>query len=63
MANTLFEKLWSDHVVDAVNETTDIIYIDQHLIHEVTSPVAFSGLENRGKKSFPSRTDCCYTRS
>jgi 3-isopropylmalate/(R)-2-methylmalate dehydratase large subunit len=52
MANTLFEKLWSDHVVDAVNETTDIIYIDQHLIHEVTSPVAFSGLENRGKKVF-----------
>ena len=52
MAKTLFEKLWSDHVVDTVNETTDIIYIDQHLIHEVTSPVAFSGLENRGKKVF-----------
>ena len=52
MAKTLFEKLWDAHVVNSVNETTDIIYIDQHLIHEVTSPVAFSGLEARGRKVF-----------
>ena len=50
MAKTLFEKLWSAHVVDTVNETTDIIYIDRHLIHEVTSPVAFLGLKDRGLK-------------
>lgn len=50
MAKTLFEKLWSAHVVDSVNETTDIIYIDRHLIHEVTSPVAFSGIKDRGLK-------------
>ena len=48
MAKTLFEKLWDAHVVDHVNDTTDIIYIDRHFIHEVTSPVAFLGLENRG---------------
>lgn len=50
MAKTLFEKLWSAHVVDTVNDTTDIIYIDRHLIHEVTSPVAFSGIQDRGLK-------------
>jgi len=50
MAKTLFEKLWAAHVVDTVNETTDIIYIDRHLIHEVTSPVAFTGIKDRGVK-------------
>ena len=48
MGKTLFEKLWSAHVVDSVNETTDIIYIDRHFIHEVTSPVAFLGIKDRG---------------
>lgn len=48
MAKTLFEKLWDAHVVDQVNDTTDILYIDRHFIHEVTSPVAFLGIEKRG---------------
>ncbi len=54
---TLFEKLWEAHVVDSVNEKTDIIYIDRHFIHEVTSPVAFLGIENRGVGVFrPNQT-------
>ena len=47
-ARTLFEKIWSDHVV--VPESADtpaVIYIDLHLIHEVTSPQAFSLLRER----------------
>lgn len=57
MAKTLFEKVWDAHVVTDVNEHTDIVYIDRHLIHEVTSPQAFSGLEKRGIAVFrPQRT-------
>ena len=48
MAKTLFEKVWDAHVVHSIDETTDIIYIDRHLVHEVTSPQAFTGVENRG---------------
>ena len=48
MGKTLFEKVWNAHVVHNVDETTDIIYIDRHLVHEVTSPQAFAGLEARG---------------
>ncbi len=57
MKKTLFEKLWDAHVVDSVNDTTDIVYIDRHFIHEVTSPVAFSGVEDRGLEVFrPNQT-------
>ncbi len=48
MGKTLFEKVWDAHVVHSIDETTDIIYIDRHLVHEVTSPQAFTGVENRG---------------
>ncbi len=48
MAKTLFEKVWQAHVVTAIDDKTDLLYIDRHLIHEVTSPQAFSGLESRG---------------
>lgn len=48
MGKTLFEKVWDAHVVDSIDEATDIIYIDRHLVHEVTSPQAFTGVENRG---------------
>ena len=51
MSNTLFDKLWDAHVVDSV-DGTDIIYIDQHFIHEVTSPQAFDGLKKRGISVF-----------
>lgn len=48
MANTLFDKIWNAHVVDTIAGGQQIFYIDRHLIHEVTSPQAFSGLRNRG---------------
>lgn len=47
-AKTLFEKVWEAHVVDSLPDGPDILYIDRHLIHEVTSPQAFAGLEARG---------------
>jgi len=45
---TLFDKIWDDHVVESVDQNQDILYIDRHFIHEVTSPQAFSGLRERG---------------
>ncbi len=47
MAKTLFDKVWDAHVVDTVEGGMEVLYIDQHLIHEVTSPQAFQGLRNR----------------
>jgi homoaconitase/3-isopropylmalate dehydratase large subunit len=50
MSKTLFDKIWDSHVVDSIEAGPDVLYIDRHLVHEVTSPVAFLGLENRGLK-------------
>lgn len=50
--NTLFDKVWDAHVVDSIPDGPDILYIDQHFIHEVTSPQAFAGLERRGLEVF-----------
>ena len=44
MGKTLFDKVWDSHVVDQLEDGPDILYIDKHLIHEVTSPQAFSAL-------------------
>ncbi|WP_419870893.1 3-isopropylmalate dehydratase large subunit [Chryseobacterium sp. CT-SW4] len=49
---TLFDKVWDAHVVETVPDGPQIIYIDQHLIHEVTSPQAFAELESRNLKIF-----------
>ncbi|MDR2925603.1 MAG: 3-isopropylmalate dehydratase large subunit [Azoarcus sp.] len=49
-AKTLYEKLWSDHVVREEPDGTALIYIDRHLVHEVTSPQAFEGLKLAGRK-------------
>ena len=49
-AQTLYEKLWSSHVVHQESDGTALIYIDRHLIHEVTSPQAFEGLKLAGRK-------------
>ncbi|HZH73967.1 MAG TPA: 3-isopropylmalate dehydratase large subunit [Mariniphaga sp.] len=51
-AKTLFDKIWDAHVVKQVEGGPSVLYIDRHLIHEVTSPVAFLGLKNRGLKVF-----------
>ncbi len=48
-ARTLFEKIWDDHIVDQQEDGTCLIYIDRHLVHEVTSPQAFEGLRNAGR--------------
>ncbi len=48
MGKTLFEKVWEAHVVDRIEGGPEIVYIDRHLIHEVTSPQAFDGLRARG---------------
>ena len=45
---TLFDKIWDAHIVRAIDSNRDVIYIDKHLIHEVTSPQAFDGLRSRG---------------
>ncbi|MEZ9198978.1 3-isopropylmalate dehydratase large subunit [Shewanella sp. 10N.286.54.B9] len=50
MAKTLYEKVWDAHVVVAAEGEAPIIYVDRHLVHEVTSPQAFSGLEVAGRK-------------
>ncbi len=57
MQKTLFDKIWDAHVVKQVEGGPDVLYIDRHLIHEVTSPVAFLGLKKRGLKVFrPDKT-------
>ncbi len=45
---TLFDKVWDAHVVEHIPDGPDVLYIDRHLIHEVTSPQAFAGIERRG---------------
>ena len=47
---TLFEKIWDAHVVHRQDDGTCVIYIDRHLVHEVTSPQAFEGLRLAGRK-------------
>ena len=51
-AKTLFDKIWDAHVVRQVEGGPNVLYIDRHFIHEVTSPVAFLGLKTRGLKVF-----------
>src|ERR1700753_1941870 len=52
MAKTLFEKIWDKHVVQTIDGGPSVLYIDKHFIHEVTSPQAFKGIENRGLEVF-----------
>ena len=47
---TLFDKIWDSHVVEKLPDGTCILYIDRHLLHEVTSPQAFEGLRMAGRK-------------
>ncbi len=50
MARTLYDKLWDEHVIHTEEDGTAILYIDRHLVHEVTSPQAFEGLREAGRK-------------
>lgn len=56
MGRTLYDKVFQDHIVAKEDENTVLIYIDRHLVHEVTSPQAFEGLKNAGRKV--RRVDC-----
>ncbi len=49
-ARTLYDKLWDEHVVHSEPDGTALLYIDRHLVHEVTSPQAFEGLDLAGRK-------------
>jgi 3-isopropylmalate/(R)-2-methylmalate dehydratase large subunit len=56
-AKTLFDKIWDGHVVRSIEDGPDVLYIDRHYIHEVTSPQAFNGLKDRNIPVFrPERT-------
>jgi len=58
-ARTLYDKIWDDHVVEAQPDGTTLLYIDRHLVHEVTSPQAFEGLRMSGRKvRAPEKTLC-----
>src|SRR6202012_6031545 len=56
MAKTLYDKIWDAHLVASPSGETCILYIDRHLVHEVTSPQAFEGLRLAGRKV--RRPDC-----
>ncbi|HVN57701.1 MAG TPA: 3-isopropylmalate dehydratase large subunit [Bacteroidales bacterium] len=51
-SKTLFDKIWDSHVVHSIKDGPDVLYIDRHYIHEVTSPQAFKGIEQRGAAVF-----------
>jgi 3-isopropylmalate/(R)-2-methylmalate dehydratase large subunit len=50
MAKTLYDKIWEDHMVHQQSDGTELLYVDRHLIHEVTSPQAFEGLRVNKRK-------------
>jgi len=50
MPRTLYDKIWDEHVVRTEDDGTALLYIDRHLVHEVTSPQAFEGIEQAGRK-------------
>ena len=57
MKKTLFDKVWDSHVVRTIEGGPDVLFIDRHMVHEVTSPVAFLGLNDRGTSVlYPNRT-------
>ena len=47
MKKTLFDKVWDSHVVKSIEDGPDVLFIDRHMVHEVTSPVAFLSLKKR----------------
>eukprot|EP00238_Polyblepharides_amylifera_P015828 CAMPEP_0196581418 /NCGR_PEP_ID=MMETSP1081-20130531/33943_1 /TAXON_ID=36882 /ORGANISM="Pyramimonas amylifera, Strain CCMP720" /LENGTH=763 /DNA_ID=CAMNT_0041901643 /DNA_START=64 /DNA_END=2355 /DNA_ORIENTATION=- len=49
VASTMFDKIWQQHIVEESDDGTSLIYIDRHLVHEVTSPQAFEGLRTSGR--------------
>ena len=57
MSQTIYDKIWNEHLVHEQKDGTSLLFVDRHLIHEVTSPVAFVGLKSRNLKVlFPNKT-------
>ncbi|TFG73620.1 MAG: 3-isopropylmalate dehydratase large subunit [Flavobacteriales bacterium] len=57
MKKTLFDKVWDSHVVHHIENGPDVLFIDRHMVHEVTSPVAFLGIKTRGiSVMYPEKT-------
>ena len=56
MPKTLYDKIWEDHLVHKQTDGTSLIYVDRHLVHEVTSPQAFEGLRLQKRKV----RSCCF---
>ena len=50
MSTTLYDKIWNDHLVHQQDDGTALLFVDRHLVHEVTSPQAFEGLRNSNRK-------------
>ena len=50
MSQTIYDKIWNEHLVHEQNDGTSLLFVDRHLIHEVTSPQAFEGLRNSGRQ-------------
>ena len=50
MSKTLYDKIWDDHLVHEDKDGTALLYVDRHLVHEVTSPQAFEGLRIQGRQ-------------
>ena len=57
-SKTLYDKVWQSHVVHQRDDGMSLLYIDRHLVHEVTSPQAFEGLRI-GWRDLPRRVRCC----
>ena len=57
MPNTMFEKIWDAHVVHQEPGEPAVLYVDLHLVHEVTSPQAFDGAAYGGAQGSPPRSD------
>jgi len=62
MPRTLYDKIWDEHVVHTEEDGTAILYIDRHLVHEVTSPQAFAKPDARFGASVPSLLPLTTTR-
>ena len=50
MPLTLYDKIWNHHLVDQQNDGTALLFVDRHLVHEVTSPQALEGIRNAKRK-------------
>ena len=50
MPQTIYDKIWNEHLVYEQEDGTSLLFVDRHLIHEVTSPQAFEGLRNSRRK-------------